>query len=97
MIPERDAIGRLEQVIARVDPRLALDRGNVRAMTDPFPGVEYGLRLGEAAALLFMSEADLTAPDWETRIFKRVEAARKYLEGFRVHPAARRSPSERRI
>ena len=96
MIPERDAVGRLEQVIARVDPRLALDRGNVRAMTDPYPGVEYGLRLGEAAALLFMPEADLTAQDWETRIFKRVEAARRYLEGFGVHPGARRFPSDRR-
>jgi len=46
MIPERDAVGRLEQVIARVDPRLVLDRGNVRAMTDPYPGVEYGLKPG---------------------------------------------------
>src|SRR3970040_475991 len=76
MIPERDAIQKLEQVIARVDPRLVLDRGNVRAMTDPYPGLEYGLVLGEAAALLFMPEADLTASDWETRLFKRVEARR---------------------
>ena len=104
MIPERDAIQKLEQVIARVDPRLVLDRGNVRAMTDPYPGVEYGLVLGEAAALLFMPEADLTASDWETRLFKRVEAARRYLEGFahrqateQGQPGTRRSPADRRI
>lgn len=104
MIPDSDAIGRLEQVIARVDPRLVLDRGNVRSMTEPYPGVEYGLVLGEAAALLFMPEADLMAADWETRLFKRVEAARRYLEGFahrrpvdHASVGTRRSPSGRRV
>jgi hypothetical protein len=51
-------------------------------MTDPYPGVEFGLRLGEASVLLFMAEADLAASDWETRLFKRFEAARRYLEHF---------------
>ncbi|MBI2123076.1 MAG: hypothetical protein HYT96_02830, partial [Armatimonadetes bacterium] len=58
--------------------------------TDPYPGVEFGLRLGEAGALLFMPEADLTAADWEMRLFKRLEAAKRYLEEFpQVGPDAR--------
>ncbi|HEU5298228.1 MAG TPA: hypothetical protein VFW08_01930 [bacterium] len=96
MIPQDEVIGRLEQVIARIDPRLVLDRGNVRAMTDPYPGVEYGLRLGEAAALLFMPEADLAASDWESRVFKRLEAARKYLEGFAHRYGGDQTPPETR-
>lgn len=104
MIPEEDAIRKFQQVIARVDPRLVLDRGNVRYMSDPYPGVEFGLRLGDAGALLFMPETDLTAGDWETRVFKRIEAARHYLEGFPLakgaagtHPGGRTSPRPSRI
>lgn len=82
MIPEADAIRKFEQVLGRIDPRLVLDRGDVRYLTDPYPGVEFGLRLGDAGALLFMPEGDLTAPDWETRLLKRCEAAKRYLEGF---------------
>lgn len=82
MIPDVEAIRKFEAALARVDQRLVLDRGNVRYMTDPYPGVEFGLRLGEASVLLFMPEADLTASDWETRLFKRFEAARRYLEHF---------------
>jgi len=82
MIPVDDAIRKFEQVIARVDPRLALDRGNVRYVAEPYPGVEFGLRLGAAAALLFMPEADLASGEWETRLFQRFEAARRYLDGF---------------
>lgn len=82
MIPEQDAVRKFQQVIGRVDPRLVLDRGNIRYVSDPYPGVEFGLRLGDAGALLFMPEADLAAGDWETRMFKRIEAARHYLEGF---------------
>lgn len=105
MIPAADAIARLAQVAGRVDPRLALDRGNVRYVADPYPGVEFGLRLGEAAALLFMPEGDLTASDWEARLFRKLEAARRYLEGFPHrrpgeaprHPEARRAPADRRL
>lgn len=82
MISEADATQRLQSALARVDSRLDLDRGAVRYLTDPYPGVEFGLRLGDAGALLFMPEGDLTAPDWETRLFKRLEAAKKYLEEF---------------
>jgi len=92
MIPDAEAIRKFEAALARVDQRLVLDRGNVRYMTDPYPGVEFGLRLGEAAVLLFMPEADLAASDWETRLFARFEAARRYLEHFplsRVTPARR--------
>lgn len=104
MLPQDEMLGRLEPLIGRVDPRLVLDRGNVRAMADPYPGLEFGLRLGEAAALLFMPEADLAAPDWETRVFKRLEAARRYLEGFAHRDGAiappretRRAPFDRRV
>lgn len=95
MIPEVEAIRKFEATLARVDQRLVLDRGNVRHMVDPYPGVEFGLRLGDASALLFMPEADLTAPDWETRLFKRLEAARRYLEHFPLSRAARTPPHGR--
>src|SRR5574341_371067 len=104
MIPVQEAVGRLEQVIARVDPRLRLDRGNVRQLTEPYPGVEYGLHLGDVSALLFMPDVDLAASDWESRLFKRIEAARRYLEGFAHRrpvdlpaPETRRSPFDRRV
>lgn len=96
MIPEGDTIRRFEQVLGRVDPRLVLDRGNVRYLSDPYPGVEFGLRLGDAGALLFMPEADLAAQDWETRLFKRIEAARRYLEGFPLAKLADRRTSPRK-
>lgn len=82
MISEAEATQRLQSALSRVDSRLELDRGAIRYLTDPYPGVEFGLRLGDAGALLFMSEDDLTAADWETRLFKRLEAAKRYLEGF---------------
>ncbi len=81
-IVETEALRRLEQAVARVDAGLSLDRAAVRVLAKPYQGVEYGLRLRGAGALLFLPEADLTAPDWETRLFRRVEAAKRYLEGF---------------
>lgn len=95
MIPTAEAIRKLEQVIARVDPRLVLDRGNVRYVADPYPGVEYALRLGEAGALLVLPEADFAAPDWESRVFTRIEAARRYLEGFPGAPPGRHATPTR--
>lgn len=90
MIPDDEATRKFQQVVARVDPRLVLDRGNIRYVSDPYPGVEFGLRLGDAGVLLFMPEVDLAAGDWETRMFKRLEAARHYLEGFPLARSARR-------
>ncbi len=90
MVSESDAIKKLEQAIGRVDARLVLDRPSVRAMADTFAGVEYGLRLGSAGALLFMPEADLAAPDWESRLFRRLEAAKRYLETFPQEAPVRR-------
>lgn len=88
MIAQADAVKKFQQTIPRVDPHLVLDLGAVRFVDEPYPGVEYGLRLGDAGALLFVSEADLTAPDWQARLVKRLEAAHRYLEGF---AAARKS------
>ena len=82
MIREEDAIQKFREVIPRVDERLVLDKGDVRYVTEPYAGVEYGLRLGDAGALLFMPEGDLTAPDWHDRLRARFEAAKRYLEGF---------------
>ncbi len=90
MIPEVDSLRKFQQVVSRVDPRLVLDRGDIRFVSDPYPGVEYGLRLGDAGALLFMPEADLTATDWEARLRKRIEAARRYLETFPLATTAER-------
>ncbi|HEY3248292.1 MAG TPA: hypothetical protein VGK88_08400 [bacterium] len=90
MISESEATKKLGQAIGRVDARLVLDRPSVRYMADPFAGVEYGLRLGSAGALLFMPEADLVAPDWESRLFKRLESAKRYLETFPQERPARR-------
>jgi len=82
MISEAEATTRIQSALSRVDSRLELDRGAIRYLTEPYAGVEFGLRLGEAGALLFMPEGDLTAADWETRLFKRLEAAKQYLEEF---------------
>jgi len=82
VIRKEDAVVKFREVITRVDPRLVLDKGAVRYVSEPYPGVEYGLRLGKAGALLFMPEADLTAPDWQDRLRTRFEAAKRYLEGF---------------
>jgi len=81
-IQEAEALRRLEQVVARVGAGLSLDRAAVRYLADPYPGVEYALQLRGAGALLFLPETDLTAPDWERRVFRRIEAAKRYLEGF---------------
>src|SRR2546428_13890537 len=88
-IREDDAIEKFRQIISRVDPRLVLDRGDVRYGTEPYAGVESGLRLGKAGALLFMPEADLTAPDWQDRLRPRVEAAHRQLEGIPPRYCAR--------
>ncbi len=88
MISQADAVKKFQEVIPRVDPHLVLDVGAVRFVSEPYPGVEFGLQLGEAGALLFVSEADLTTPDWQARLHKRLEAAKRYLEGF---PHARKA------
>lgn len=92
MITANEAIQRFTAAIARVDPRLELDRGAVRYVREPYPGVEFGLRLGDAGALLFMPEADLAADDWLDRLVRRFEAARNYLAKF---PPAATRPSGR--
>lgn len=86
MISEAEATTRIQSALSRVDSRLELDRGAIRYLTEPYAGVEFGLRLGEAGALLFMPEGDLTAADWETRLFKRLEAAKRYLQEFPQEP-----------
>jgi len=84
MIRDDEAIRKFQQAIRQVDARLVLDRGAVRYVTEPYPGVEFGVRLGDAGALLFIAETDLVAADWQDRLVGRFEAAKRYLEGFRA-------------
>ncbi len=91
VVTREDALHRLVYAAGRVDARLVVDSGSVRYVSEPFPGVEFGLRLGGAGALLFMPETDLAAEDWQDRLVRRLEAARSYLEKFPSSRAARPS------
>ncbi|MDR7522669.1 MAG: hypothetical protein QN168_09425 [Armatimonadota bacterium] len=86
-LAEAEAYRRLVQAARSVDPALAVDRGSVHWVDDPYPGAAFGLALGGAHALLFAPEADIAGPDWPARLVSRLEAARDYLLGFA--PAAR--------
>ena len=81
-----EAYRRLRDVSRRVDPSLVVDRGSIRCIDAPYPGVSYNLVLGDAHAVLFMPAGDIEPPDSEERLRQRLEAAHRYLAGF-THPA----------
>ncbi len=83
---ELDAYQRLQQVARGIDPSLTVDRGSVHQIDGPYPGISFGLVLGESHALLFVSAADIAEPGWEQRLPARLESAHRYLLGF-THPA----------
>jgi hypothetical protein len=83
-LSDAEAYQRLVQAARDVDPSLTVDRASVRWMAEPYPGVEYGLALDGAHALLFMPAADIAEPGWEGRLPPRMEAARRYLLSFPV-------------
>ena len=81
-LTEKEARRRLASALAAVAPDLTLDAAAVQWVASPYPGFEYGLRLGQANALLFMSVADIDGEDGEQRLRARLLEARRYLEGF---------------
>jgi hypothetical protein len=84
-LTEAEAFSRLRQAARRIDAALIVDRGSVHWIDGPYPGVSYGLALGEAHALLFLPGADIAEAGWEQRLPQRLEAAHSYLRGF-THP-----------
>lgn len=81
-LTEHAAYARLREAAQSADQTLTVDRGAVRWQEAPFPGVAFGLVLGEVHALLFVPAADIAGPDWRDRLPARLEAARRYLLGF---------------
>ena len=81
-LSESDAYQRLQQAARGIDPPLVVDRGSVHWLDGPYPGVSFGLALGEAHALLFMPAADIAEPGWEQRLPTRLESAHGYLLSF---------------
>ncbi|MDQ7827477.1 MAG: hypothetical protein QN122_00775 [Armatimonadota bacterium] len=77
-----EARRRLRATLAVAAPDLTLDAAAVRWIPGPYPGFEYGLRLGQANALLFLPLEDLDGDGWETRLAERLRQARAYLEAF---------------
>lgn len=85
----REALRRLRSALASAAPDLVLDAASVRWIDSPYPGVKYGLRLGQANALLFMPVGDIDGEDWEDRLRGRLREARTYLEQFPLSRAGR--------
>jgi hypothetical protein len=77
-----DAYRRLAGAARAVNPALTVARGSVHWLERPMQGVEYGLALDSAHALLFLPAADIAEPGWEQRLPQRLEAAHRYLLGF---------------
>jgi len=81
-LSEQEARRRLELTLAAVAPDVALDAAAVHWVDAPYPGMKYGLRLGQANALLFLPVADIDGDGWPERLAERLRQAREYLEHF---------------
>ncbi len=81
-LSEREARRRLRATLTAVAPDAELDAAAVRYVDAPYPGVQYGLRLGEANALLFLPLSDIDGEQWPARLADRLRQARAYLEQF---------------
>lgn len=88
-LSEQEARRRLRSTLAAVAPDVDLDTAAVRWVDAPYPGVKYGLRLGQANALLFMPVADIDGEGWPERLAERLRQARDYLEHFPLARARR--------
>jgi len=88
-LSEREARRRLQTTLAAVAPGVTLDSAAVRRVDAPFPGIAYGLQLGQANALLFLSLTEIDGEGWEERLAARLAQARDYLRQF---PLARVRP-----
>ncbi len=81
-LPAQEARRRLRSVLASVAPEVILDLPSVRWVDAPYPGVEFGVRLGRANALLFMPVGDIDGEGWPDRLAERLRQARAYLGHF---------------
>ncbi|MDR7545359.1 MAG: hypothetical protein QN120_14035 [Armatimonadota bacterium] len=81
-LSQTDLYQRILQAARAAHPALVVDRGSIHWREEPYPGVEYGLALAGAHALLFLPAADIAGPDWERRLPQRLEAAVRYLQEF---------------
>ncbi len=81
-LTEREAYRRLRETSRHIHASLVVDRGSIRWIDGPFPGVSYNLVLGDAHAVLFMPASDIEQPGWEDRLAQRLESAHRYLAGF---------------
>lgn len=81
-LAESDAYARLRDAAGRLAPPPTVDRASVCWYDTPFAGVSCTLILGGVRALVFVPAADIQREGWERRLPERIEAARRYLEGF---------------
>ncbi len=81
-LTEHEVRRRLQSTLAAVAPEISLDAGAIRWVDSPYPGFAYGLRLGQANALLFMPVVDIEDEEWEHRLRLRLQDARRYMEQF---------------
>lgn len=88
-LSEQEARRRLQSTLAAVAPDVALDAAAVHWVDAPYPGMKYGLRLGQANALLFLPVADIDGDGWPERLAERLRQAREYLEHFPLARAGR--------
>lgn len=86
---DREALRRLRSALAAAAPDAALDAASVQWVDAPHPGVRYGLRLGQANALLFLPVGDIDGDGWEDRLRVRLREARGYLDHFPLSRAGR--------
>ncbi len=81
-LSEQEARRRLKATLATVAPHVVLDTAAVQRVESPFPGISYGLKLGEANALLFLPSPDIEGDGWEERLAVRLRSAHEYLQQF---------------
>jgi hypothetical protein len=88
-LSEAEARRRLQTTLAAVAPEVTLDAAAVRWVDAPYPGVKYGVRLGQANALLFLPAEDIDGEGWAERLALRLRQGRDYLETFPLARAGR--------
>ncbi len=81
-LSEQEARRRLKATLVTAAPDVALDPASVQRVESPYPGISYGLQLGEANALLFLPLADIEGDGWEQRLADRLRSAHDYMQQF---------------
>src|SRR3989337_1193406 len=80
--PCADSLMSLSEQEARRRLPSMLAAAAVHWVDAPYPGMKYGLRLGQANAVLFLPVADIDGEGWPERLAERLRQAREYLEHF---------------